>query len=167
MLARRPSWPARTVYAAAATGDADRGRRLLPPTPLRPTRSGGPFGWPPLLYLVYSRLPTSRPSATSLDCARLLLDAGADPNAGYLWEGLAPPFTALTGAFGGGEDRHNQPPHQHAHALARLLLEAGADPNDGQTLYNRMFGRVRRPSPAAVRLRARSRRRRALAPATR
>ena len=100
---------------------------------------GGPHRWPPLLYLCYSRIPDAVPERSSLDCARLLLEAGADPDAGFLWEGLAPPFTALTGAFGGGEDRANQPPHQHATALARLLLEAGADPNDGQTLYNRMF----------------------------
>jgi len=51
-----------------------------------------------------------------------------------LWEGLVPPFTALTGALGGGG---TMPIHQEALALTRLLLEAGADPNDGQALYNR------------------------------
>jgi ankyrin repeat protein len=69
-----------------------------------------------------------------LAVARLLLDAGADPAAGVLWEGLVPPFTALTGAFGRGEG--DPPPHPDALALARLLLEAGADPNDAQTVYN-------------------------------
>ena len=48
-------------------------------------------------------------------------------------------FTALTGAFGEGEDGINQLPHPHRDALARLLLDSGADPNDGQTLYNRHF----------------------------
>jgi hypothetical protein len=65
----------------------------------------------------------------------VLLDHGADPNAGYLWEGLSPPFTALTGAFGSGEG--DPPAHPDELALARLLLEAGADPNDEQTLCNR------------------------------
>jgi hypothetical protein len=50
-----------------------------------------------------------------------------------------PPFTALTGAFGEGEDGNNLPPHPQRDELARLLLDAGADPNDGQTLYNRHF----------------------------
>ena len=66
--------------------------------------------------------------------------AGADPNAGYLWQGLTTPFTVLTGVFGEGElgpDR--QPRHPCEQPLARLLLTAGADPNDGQALYNRMF----------------------------
>ncbi len=72
----------------------------------------------------------------------MLLGRGAHPNAGYLWEGLTSPFTALTGAFGGGEDAVNQPPHRHAMELARLLLEAGADPNDSQALYNRQFNPV-------------------------
>jgi ankyrin repeat protein len=72
--------------------------------------------------------------------ARMLLDAGADPDAGYLWHGLPTPFTVLTGVFGEGElGPARQPRHPHALPLARLLLEAGADPNDGQALYNRMF----------------------------
>jgi ankyrin repeat protein len=63
------------------------------------------------------------------------MEHGADPNAGYLWEGLSPPFTALTGALGKGEG--DPPPHPEWMALARLLLEHGADPNDAQALYNR------------------------------
>ena len=80
------------------------------------------------------------PQADALRSAALLLDAGADPDAGYAWHGLTPPFTALTGVFGEGEQGPGrQPRHPRSIALARLLLEAGADPNDGQTLYNRMF----------------------------
>jgi ankyrin repeat protein len=135
-----PALAGANIFTAAATGSVSDLRRFLERDPAAAAAEGGPHRWPPLLYLCFSRIPDAQPERSSLDCARLLLDAGADPNAGYLWEGLAPPFTALTGAFGGGEDRANQPPHQHAAALARLLLlEAGADPNDGQTLYNRMF----------------------------
>ena len=68
---------------------------------------------------------------------RTLLAHGADPNAGYMWEG-GYPFTALTGAIGRGEQR--QPPHPHAIAIARLLLEAGADANDSQAVYDTGLG---------------------------
>lgn len=74
--------------------------------------------------------------------ARVLLDAGADPDSGYLWQGLPTPFTALTGVFGEGEQGPGrQPRHPQWRALAELLLERGADPNDRQALYNRMFSR--------------------------
>lgn len=70
----------------------------------------------------------------------LLLDAGADPNAGYLWCGLSTPFTVLTGVFGEGEQGpRRQPRHPFAPELATLLLNRGAHPADQQTLYNRMF----------------------------
>lgn len=77
---------------------------------------------------------------STLGVARLLLSRGADPNAGFLWKGNVPPFTALTGAFGNGEGGANQPAHPRVLELARLLLDAGADPNDGQTLYDLHFG---------------------------
>jgi ankyrin repeat protein len=91
---------------------------------------GGPHRWEPLLYLAYSRACGDG----ALEVARMLLDAGADPNAGFLWEGLTSPFTALTGALGRGEG--DPPPHRDSLALARLLLDAGADPNDTQATYN-------------------------------
>jgi hypothetical protein len=138
MLAADPALGGASIHAAAATGDLPAAERLLAADPAAATRSGGPFDWVPLLYLAYSRIDA--PDADPVGVARLLLRHGADPDAGYLWGGICA-FTALTGAFGGGEDGANQPPHRRAAALARLLLEAGADPNDSQTLYNRQFER--------------------------
>ena len=137
LLDHRPELSRETVYTAAAAGDVDALRGLLAADPALVSSRGGAFHWEPLLYACYSRL--ERPGSSTLEAARLLLEAGADPDAGWLWRGNVPPFTALTGAFGEGEDGNNQPPHPHALELARLLLEAGADPNDGQTLYNRHF----------------------------
>jgi ankyrin repeat protein len=128
------------VHVAAATGAAEELRRVLAADPAAARREGGPFGWAPLCYLTYARHDPAITEHAALESARLLLDAGADPNAGYLWHGNCPPFTVLTGAFGEGEGGPaRQPRHPHSLALARLLLAAGADPNDGQALYNRMF----------------------------
>lgn len=135
MLAGRPALATANVFTMAATAATDALRDALAADPESASAQGGPFGWPPLLYLTYARLTTTRPYGPA---ARLLLDHGADPNAGFLWAGLPSPFTALTGAFGGGEA--DQPSHPHGRELARLLLAAGADPNDAQTLYNRGLG---------------------------
>jgi hypothetical protein len=108
--------------------------------PAAANRDGGPYGWKPLHYLTYSRVGSGANFEHDLLAAHLLLQAGADPNAGYLWRGRPTPFTVLTGVFGEGAQGPGQcPRHPHADALARMLLAAGADPNDGQTLYNRMF----------------------------
>jgi hypothetical protein len=129
-------WLARaSIYTAAAVGDVPAARELLAADPPSASRQGGPYAWEPLLYLTYSRVPIAGPGRSAVEVTRLLLERGADPNAGYLWEGLVPPFTALTGVFGNGDGV--PPAHRDWPALARLLLEAGADPNDGQTLYNR------------------------------
>ena len=135
LLASHPGLATATIHTIAAVGEAAAARELLDRDPEAVNRQGGPYDWEPLLYLTFSRIGTTGPRRDALETARVLLDRGADPNAGYLWEGLSPPFTALTGAFGSGEG--DPPAHQDDVALARLLLEAGADPNDEQTLYNR------------------------------
>ena len=140
ILGRDPGIAAGNVHVAAATADAGELRRILAADPAAARREGGPFRWEPLFYLAYARHDPLVPADAALDAARVLLAAGADPNAGYLWHGLPTPFTVLTGVFGEGElGPVRQPRHPHSPALARLLLEAGADPNDGQALYNRMF----------------------------
>lgn len=137
-LLEEHAWLARaSVHTIAATGEVDAARGLLDRDPGQASLEGGPHGWVPLLYLTYSRVSSTGPERSAVEVARLLLEHGADPNAGYLWEGLVPPFTALTGALGGGG---GLPKHPEELALARLLLEAGADPNDGQALYNRGWG---------------------------
>ncbi|GIJ50999.1 hypothetical protein Val02_78850 [Virgisporangium aliadipatigenens] len=133
LLAERPDIVERHVWAAAAAGDAEAVARHLPHGAGR----GGPYRWSPLFYLVYSRVGP----ADVEPIARMLLDAGADPHEGYLWNGLPCPFTLLTGCFGEGEQGPvAQPRHPRSIPLAALLLERGADPNDAQALYNRMFG---------------------------
>jgi len=140
LLAAHPTLPGASIWAAAAASDRPATEHWLAGDASLARTRGGPFGWCPLFYLAYSRLDDGVSAEAALGTARLLLDAGADPNEGYLWRGLPTPFTLLTGAFGHGElGPENQPPHPHSIALARLLLDAGADPNDGQALYNRMF----------------------------
>ncbi|MEV4617498.1 ankyrin repeat domain-containing protein [Asanoa sp. NPDC049573] len=138
VLADNPSLTRADPHVAAAASDVDALAAILAADPGAANRPGGPHDWPPLLYLCYARHDPALDEAAVLGTARLLLSAGADPNASFRWRGLDPPFTALTGAFGGGE--RGQPPHPHAIALARLLLDAGARADDGQALYNRMFG---------------------------
>jgi hypothetical protein len=135
VLVDHPEIERASIYTAAAAGDVVTVGAILDRQPALLNAKGGPLHWEPLLYACYSRLEASDPAHSTLEVARLLLSRGADPNAGFLYEGRYA-FTALTGAFGRGEDWPNQPPHPDCDALARLLLDAGADPNDGQTLYN-------------------------------
>lgn len=136
-LAAQPGLARASIHTIAAVGDVAAARAELAREPSLARRSGGPHDWEPLLYLCYARLEDTAPGYSPLEVARLLLAHGADPDAGYLWEELPSPFTAVCGALGGGEQ--DQPPHRDALALARLLLAAGADANDSQALYNRQF----------------------------
>ena len=133
MLRAEPGLATANAATQAACGQADALAELLRLEPLAVSGETGPHRWPPLLYLCYSRLAVGDPIAT----LRVLLAAGADPDSGFLWRGLASPFTAVTGVLGGGE--RDEPPHPRAAELATLLLDAGADPNDNQAFYNRQF----------------------------
>ncbi len=138
LLEEHPELAHADIYTAAVVGDADYVRAAIGKEPSLVNTRGGTMRWEPLIYACYSRLDGVAPTWSTLEVARLLLAHGADPNAGFLYGGVYP-FTALTGAFGEGEDGENNPPHPRRDALARLLLDAGADPNDSQTLYNRHF----------------------------
>jgi ankyrin repeat protein len=138
LLDEDPALAHADVYTATALGEVEAVRGMIDANRGLVNATGGPLRWPPLLYACYSRMDAAHASRSTLEVARLLLSRGADPNAGFLLEGSYA-FTALTGAFGRGEDWDNQPPHPACDALARLLLDAGADPNDAQTLYNRHF----------------------------
>ncbi|HEY2949626.1 MAG TPA: ankyrin repeat domain-containing protein [Micromonosporaceae bacterium] len=135
-LAAHPELTSGNIHAAAAVGDVVAASAVLSANASLASRDGGPYDWPPLLYLALSRAHYVRPGWSTLDVARLLLAHGADPNAGYLPAGEPPPVTALSGAFHGRRDPIRQPAHRHGLALARLLLEAGADPNDAQAVSN-------------------------------
>jgi Ankyrin repeats (3 copies) len=141
LLAEHPHLVAHSILTAAAVGALDAVQVHLDRDPEAAGREGGPFAWPPLLYLTYSRLGPGA-GRDPVGVATLLLAAGANPNAGYLWDGLPSPFTALTGVFGRGEQ--GAPPHRHELVLARLLLAAGAEANDSQTIYNRGAGDIAR-----------------------
>ncbi|HEX3789268.1 MAG TPA: ankyrin repeat domain-containing protein [Pseudonocardiaceae bacterium] len=140
LLAAHPDLRGAGIHVAAMLADVEQVRRLLAGDRRLADRQGGPHRWEPLLYLAYSRIDPTVSAAAVRETARLLLDAGADANAGFFHNGLPSPFTVLTGAFGEGERGPlRQPRHPHSLELARILLAAGADPNDSQTLYNRMF----------------------------
>ncbi|TWD80428.1 ankyrin repeat protein [Kribbella amoyensis] len=132
LLDDHPDVALSNIYTLVVAGRVEAVRAELQRSPGLAVREGGPYRWQPLLYLTYSRLDVGRTAA--VEVAKLLLEHGADPNAGYLWQGLPSPFTAVTGVFGRGEG--DQPPHPNRGELAQLLLEAGADPNDSQTMYN-------------------------------
>ncbi len=80
-----------------------------------------------------------------LACAKLLLDAGADPDqsVGNRWPPSsidAPSNTdRLSALYGAAGQNHNA-------ELTKLLLDAGADPNDGESLYHSL------ENPACTRL---------------
>ncbi|MGH3181517.1 MAG: hypothetical protein ACRDOH_23290 [Streptosporangiaceae bacterium] len=108
VLAEHPELPEHDLFVAAACADVPAlhhhlaGRQAAGVT-------GGPHEWSPLLYQAYARHDPHVDLAATLDAARLLLDAGADPNDGRFWHALPTPFTVLTGVLGYGE--HRQPWH--------------------------------------------------------
>jgi len=123
-------------YLACAIGDESAVRRATAQDPAWIHRPGGPLKLTPLVAVAHSSLLTLPAYRDGLlDCARHLLEAGADANqsVGNRWPpaSLEAPdeserLSALYGAAGQNRDAE----------LTRLLLQAGADPNDNESLYH-------------------------------
>lgn len=132
LLRLHPEIAHHSVYTAVVCGDLHEVRRRLADDPEAGTRAGGPRDWTPMLYLAFTRF-THQPSIdNAVAIGQALLDAGANPNDSYPAGGV--PYSALTGAAGGGEQ--DCPRQPQSVALFELLLARGAEPFDTQVLYN-------------------------------
>jgi ankyrin repeat protein len=127
LLRRHPELSKASLHMAATCGDLEEVERRLATEPV--DSEAGPLGWTPLTCVTYGRLDETNAVAI----ARRLLEAGADPNAGFN-DGWDSPFTVLTGAIRLGEGA--RPSHAQVDDLVDLLIRAGADPFDTQALYN-------------------------------
>lgn len=136
LLERHPGIVRDSIHTAVAAHDVDAVRTFLRKDPGAVHHRSEFDGWTPLVRLAYARLPIEAVSSNALAIATLLLDAGADPNAG--WTDGANAFTVLVGVIGGGEGQ--QAAHPLAEAFARLLIARGADPFAPQALYNTSLG---------------------------
>lgn len=126
LLSANPDLARSDIHVAAVLADEDVVREVLAADPTAVGRPSPPFDGDPLTYLglsKYLRLDKTRSDAF-LRTATALLDAGADPNAGFWSDGEHE--TVLYGAAGVA---HHGP-------LTRLLIERGADPNDPEVVYH-------------------------------
>ena len=129
LLRGHPELESADIHTAAVLGDDAAVRRLLAEDSGNATTTSPPYGANALTHLTMSKYLRLEPARTPafLNAATALLDAGADPNSGFLTTGQHPEReTALYGAAGVA---HNE-------ALTRLLLERGADPNDAEAVYH-------------------------------
>ncbi|HEV7505575.1 MAG TPA: ankyrin repeat domain-containing protein [Thermoanaerobaculia bacterium] len=129
MLARDPALAKADVYTALVLGDADAVRRQVQRDADWVRRKGGPQPRRELLlYVAYSKFHRESPEIAEglLATARLLLDAGANPDATFVNDQWDSPLGALLGACGVA----NFP------AMAGLLLGRGATIDDHESLYH-------------------------------
>jgi ankyrin repeat protein len=130
MLELYPGLPRYSAATALVWGDAPFVKSWLESggEPAISTKIG-PNEWLPLEYVCYSRLHSLGQERFDglLETARLLLDAGADPNTSHSWRAdRNEPLSVLFGAAGESGNV----------GIVRLLLERGANPNDGESVYH-------------------------------
>jgi ankyrin repeat protein len=129
ILAADPWLVRSSIFAACAAGDTNAVARLLAADRSLARTSGGPRNWPALCYLTFSRFLRDQKKRASdfVKCAKLLLDAGADPNSS--WPAAGDPTSRETALYGAAGIANCAP-------LTKLLLDAGADVNDHESLYH-------------------------------
>lgn len=131
MLATDPQLAKASIYCAAVAGNAEAVKDWLQKDASLATAKGGPYGWDALTYLCFSMLLRESPkdSTSFTGAARILLDAGADPNTGW-WENNHHPHPEWEPVLYGAAGLAHHP------ALTKLLIERGADPNDNEVVYH-------------------------------
>ncbi|OQP62449.1 hypothetical protein A3860_27535 [Niastella vici] len=129
LLLSHPEIAAMDIHTAAVTGQVELVREFLAEDAANATALSEPYGGNALVYLCmskYLRLHKNR-NGDFIEAATALLDAGADPNSGFMMQGEFPGFeSALYGAAGIAHDA----------ALTSLLLAYGAEPNDEEAVYH-------------------------------
>ena len=135
-LAEHPELVEGDLFLACAVGDEAAIRRVVQADPgcLTSLTRNWPcpcgkevLDMPPLVAVTHSGLlqvPEFRDRLRR--CARILLDAGADPNQSWSHKPGGHPLSALYGAAGKNHDPE----------LTKMLLDAGANPNDNESLYH-------------------------------
>lgn len=129
ILKRDPAIATANLFTAAMCGEVAEVERRLARDPEAAQRTGGSRQWTALAYVTYGRLDPVH----AVEIARLLLEAGANPNFQFD-DGWGTPFKVLTGAIRLGEGA--RPSHVQAAQLVDLLIASGAAPYDSQSLYN-------------------------------
>jgi ankyrin repeat protein len=128
LVRERPDIIGSDAYFASAAGDEAVVRDALDKDAGWLSRAGGPLNMPPLIAVTHSGLVREESFSAGLtNCARLLLERGADPN--QTWINPRLPDSPLSAVYGAAGKNH------HA-GMTRLLLEHGANPNDNESLYH-------------------------------
>ena len=125
LLALDPELGREGLDAALVLGEAERVRAALARDPGLATRAGGARDWLPLLYPCHSAFLGGERTDGLVECARVLLEAGADPDSS--WQ--HPEFGSLGALYGAAGVAHEP-------RMTALLLEAGAEPNDDESVYH-------------------------------
>jgi ankyrin repeat protein/GNAT superfamily N-acetyltransferase len=125
LLALDPELGREGLDAALVLGEVERVRAALARDQGLVSRPTGARDWLPLLYPCHSAFLGGERTDGLVECARLLLEAGADPDSS--WQ--HPEFGSLGALYGAAGVAHEP-------RMTALLLEAGADPNDGESVYH-------------------------------
>lgn len=125
LLAVDPALARHDIACACVTGEAGEVAQALERAPELAGQVASPLGQRPIVYACFSRLLRTEPDRAPgiREVVRLLLEAGADPNASFEHEGWLQ--VPLYGSAGIANDVE----------LTRMLLAAGADPNDGNDAH--------------------------------